>query len=184
MGEPRPGACGRWRRVVPLLACLVALTACSTGGSDTTPRALPSAFDDGVPALVGPVVLTVTTDDDVVDWDLTAIAMLEQQDLTIVEPFVDEEHTYTGPLWSDVLRASGVDLEAGRTVELVALDAYVAEIPADRETLTGVLLAHLEDGTPIPIADGGPIRLVYPPDNPAADNANNWIWSIRTAEVL
>ena len=173
---------GGWR--VLLVLCSVAVAACSGGDSGLDVAPLPAAFADGVPAPTGPVVLTVTTDDGVVDWDLATIGLLDQQDLTIIEPFVDEEHTYTGPLWADVLRASGVDLAAGRTVELVALDDYVAEIPTDATTLDGTLLAHLEDGESIPIARGGPIRLVFPPDNPAADNANNWIWSIRTARVL
>ena len=170
------------RRVLIVL-CLLALAACSaepTGG----PAPLPSAFDAGVPEVTGDVVLTVTTVDDVeVDWDLDTLAMLEQQQLTIVEPFIEEEQTFTGPLWADVLRASGIDLDAGHTIELMALDDYVAEIPTDPATLDRAVLAHLVDGDPIPIEEGGPIRLVYPPDNPAAENANNWIWSIRTARV-
>lgn len=172
----------RWAAV--LVACLLALAGCAS--EDDGPRpALPSQFDDGVPTATGEIVLTVTTEaGDTVDWDLDTLAMLDQQQLTIVEPFIKEERTYTGPLWADVLRASGVDLDAGNEVELVALDDYVAQIPTDRTTLDRAVLAHLEDGQPLAIEDGGPIRLVYPPDNPASENDNNWIWSIRTARVL
>lgn len=163
-------------------ALAVALAACSSGTTEDAP--LPSAFDAGVPAPTGDVVLTLETDDATHDWDIATLELLEQFDLTIVDPFLDKEHTYTGPLWRDVLRASGVDVDAGRSVELVALDDYVAEIPTDAETLRGALLAHLDDGAPIPIEDGGPIRLVYPLDSAAADNDNNWIWSIRRGRVL
>ncbi len=181
----RPRAFGPAAVVLLALVAGLLLTACSTGPGDEARPALPAAFDDGVPAATGEVVLTVTdAEGTTVDWDLDTLAMLDQQDLTIIEPFLDEEHTYTGPLWADVLRASGIDLDAGHEIELVALDDYVAEIPTDATTLDRALLAHLQDGEPMAIDDGGPIRLVYPPDNPASENANNWIWSIRTARVL
>ncbi len=185
MRERPDGRVGRLVRRTALLLCLLAATACAGGAAEGERAELPGAFDDGVPTVTGDVVLTVTdATDAAVDWDLDTLAMLEQQQLTIVEPFIEEEHTYTGPLWADVLRASGIDLDADHTIELVALDDYVAEIPTDAETLDRAVLAHLVDGDPIAIEDGGPIRLVYPPDNPASENANNWIWSIRTARVI
>lgn len=171
------------RTALLTVALPLALGGCTTADAPTD-APLPAAFDQGVPEPSDDVVLTVSTDDASHDWDLGTLAALEQHDLTILEPFIDEEHTYTGPLWRDVLRASGVDVDAGREVELVALDDYVSELPTDAGTLRGVLLAHLEDGEEIPVADGGPIRLVFPDDNPARENVNNWIWSIRTARVI
>lgn len=166
-----------------LPALLLVLAACSSGAPSLPTAPLPAAFDQGVPAPDGEAVLTVSTDGEAHDWDLATLELLEQHDLSIREPFVDEDHTYTGPLWADVLRASGVDLAAAETAEMVALDDFVADIPATPTALDGLLLAHLEDGEPIPIETGGPIRLVFPPDNPAGDNANNWIWSVRRATV-
>lgn len=168
--------------VVAALAGLT-LVACTAAGGDEA-STLPAAFDQGVPAPSGRIVLTVTSDAGSVDWDIETLALLDQQTLTIEEPFLKQEHTYTGPLWRDVLRASGVDVDAGELVELVALDDYAAEIPTDADTLDGVVLAHLDDGAPIEIADGGPIRLIWPDDNDGRENANNWIWSIRTARTL
>lgn len=174
---------GGWLRTGALVCvAALALVACTAAGGDEESR-LPAAFDQGVPAPTGEVVLTVTGDAGPVDWDVQTLALLDQQSLTIVEPFLQEEHTYTGPLWRDVLRASGVDVDAGSVVQLVALDDYVAEIATDAATLDGVVLAHLDDGEEIAVADGGPIRLVWPDDNDGRDNANNWIWSIRTARV-
>lgn len=164
-------------------ALLVVLAACSSPAPTLPSGPLPSAFDDGVPTPDGEVVLTVTTGGQDHDWDLATLELLEQHDLSIHEPFVEEDHTYTGPLWADVLRASGVDLSAAETAEMVALDDFVADIPVTPAALDDLLLARLEDGAPIPIEDGGPIRLVFPPGNPAGDNANNWIWSVRRATV-
>lgn len=167
---------------VGLLAA-AALSGCSGATAELPDGSLPAAFDDGVPEPTGEVVLTVVTDDAEHDWDVATLAELPEQDLRITEPFVDEEHTYTGPLLGDVLRASGVDLAAGDTVEVLALDDFVADLALDGETLDGLVLAHAEDGDPIPIEAGGPIRLVFPPDNPAGENPNNWVWSVRTATV-
>lgn len=167
-----------------LLAALALLVvACSSPTPALPDGPLPSAFDGGVPPPEGEVVLTVATPDATHDWDHATLGLLEQHDLTIIEPFLEEEHTYTGPLWADVLRASGVDLEAAETAELRALDDYVADIPVTPSALDGLVLARLEDGAQIPVADGGPIRLVFPPDNPTGDNVNSWIWSIRHATV-
>lgn len=169
-------------RTLPVTLVLL-LTACTASGPGLPDGPLPAAFDGGVPSPSGEVVLTVATADATHDWGLATLGLLEQHDLAVREPFVEEEHTYTGPLWADVLRASGVDLEAAEMVELRALDDFVADIPVTPSALDGLVLARLEDGDQIPVADGGPIRLVFPPGNPTGDNLNNWIWSIRHATV-
>ena len=169
---------------VAVAACLAAiLVACSEEAPQLPDEPLPAAFEQGVPEPTGEVVLTVATDEGSRDWDVATLADLPQHELTVLEPFVEEEHTYTGPFWADVLRASGVDLEAAEAVEVVALDDFVADLPVDAETLDGLLLAHLQDGEEIPVAEGGPLRLVFPPGNPTGANLNNWIWSVRTATV-
>lgn len=178
-----PLASRRLARTLAFLLVCVTAAGCAAAPATSDRAPLPDVFGDGVPAPTQDVVLTVVTDDGDSDWDLPTLGLLAQQDLTIIEPFVDEEHTYTGPLWADVLRASGVDLDEGREVQLVALDDYVAEIPTDVDTLDGVVLASREDGEEIPVAAGGPIRLIWPPENPGAENNNNWIWSIRSAQV-
>lgn len=161
----------------------LALGACSSDAVPYPEEPLPTPLAQGVPEPTGEVVLSVTVDDATHDWDLATLELLEQQDLTIFEPFVESEHTYTGPLFADVLRASGADLEASTTAQLVALDDFTVDLPVDGTTLDGLVLALLEDDERIPVARGGPIRLVFPPENPAGENVNNWIWSIRTASV-
>lgn len=173
----------RCGRAAVALGLVAALMGCSETSPELPEDPLPAAFEDGVPEPTGEVVLTVTTADTEHDWDIATLERLPQRDLTILEPFVDEEHTYTGPLWADVLRASGVDLTTAGPVEVVALDNFVVDLPTDAETLDGLVLAHLEDGERIPIAEGGPIRLVFPPTNPAGENLNNWAWSVRSATV-
>ena len=171
------------RRLLLALVALLVLAAC--GSTDTvaaTSAPLPEVFEEGVPDPAGDVLLTVDPlDGEPVDWDRAALELLPQRELTLFEPFIDEERTFTGPLWWDVLRASGV--EPGRDVDLVALDDYTASLPADPEVLARTVLALTDQGAPIPIDAGGPVRLVYPDGDALADNPNNWIWSIRRAEA-
>lgn len=182
--DRRPSRRRTGASTAPIVAmCVLALGACSSDAPSLPDEPLPAAVAQGVPEPTGEVVLTVTVDGTSHDWDRAALELLEQQDLTVFEPFVEAEHTYTGPLFADVLRASGADLEASTTAQLVALDDFVADLTLDASTLDGLVLAHREDGGAIPVARGGPTRLVFPPDNPAGDNVNNWIWSIRTVSV-
>jgi hypothetical protein len=47
-----------------------------------------------------------------------------------------------------------------------------------------VLLAtRTGDGGAIPIAEGGPIRIVFADGVASGANANQWIWSVTTIDV-
>jgi hypothetical protein len=39
------------------------------------------------------------------------------------------------------------------------------------------------DGSPIPVAEGGPTRIVFRDGIPAGNNSEQWIWSLSTIEV-
>ncbi len=74
--------------------------------------------------------------------------------------------TYSGPLLSDVLRASGAE---GRKALPMAFDGYQVEIDWQNiETYQPILATHA-DGKPLPIGGLGPAIVVYPV---AADDAD------------
>lgn len=172
------------RRAVATVAAATLLGACTSAGPDAAGDApLPAAFADGVPAPTGEVVLSITTDGDEAVWDLATLELLEQHELSMVEPFVDVETTFTGPLWVDVLRASGIDTGGDADIELRAIDDYVIVLPTDATAIGGTLLATGDAGEPIPVEFGGPVRLVFPDDVALGDNLNHWIWSLRWGEV-
>lgn len=153
--------------------------------ADPTLAPLPDAFADGVPAPADEVVLSLSVDTEVVDWDLATLGLLDQQELTILEPFVERTITFRGPVWVDVLRASGADVgpDGHELAVLTALDDYVTELPVAASALGETMLATSADDAPIGIDEGGPIRLVFPDDSPLAENANHWIWSLRSGVV-
>jgi DMSO/TMAO reductase YedYZ molybdopterin-dependent catalytic subunit len=86
---------------------------------------------------------------------------------TSFEPFVKKEIKFTGIPMSDLLTRAGVDPTAER-VYLHALDDYKVDFKVSDLMAPGVLLATKADGAAIPLGKGGPIRLVFPPDAPAA----------------
>ena len=48
----------------------------------------------------------------------------------------------------------------------------------------GILLATGDgSGAHIPIADGGPTRIVFLKGLPAGANADQWVWSLKTIDV-
>jgi hypothetical protein len=173
-------------RCLPLVAIVcVSLLLASCSAPRGAEIALPAMFDDGAPAPTGLVVLTIEGASAAADWDLLTLGELPQIERTQLEPFVAGERTFQGPLFVDVLRASGIDVTDGSMTEidLVALDDFRATLPTDGDSLDGVMLATLDGGVPISLEDGGPIRIIFPDDNDLGDNLDNWVWSLRTGTV-
>ncbi|MDR5753935.1 MULTISPECIES: molybdopterin-dependent oxidoreductase [unclassified Caballeronia] len=69
--------------------------------------------------------------------------------------------TFTGPLFSDVLKLVGA---TGRTVDFVTLDDYTVSMPANHAEAYGAILAYTMDGKRLEVRDFGPFFLVYPRD--------------------
>lgn len=168
-----------------LLSFVIVLTAC---GSNEPAPAL-TLVQEGelvsgheVPAPVDEVVLTVTPAEETghvaVDLDLGTVARLAQYELEVYEPFVERRVMFTGVRPRDLLTLTAPG-SAARQVELLALDDY--QITVDGEALMSehVLLATHADGQPIPVDEGGPVRLVFSDDAPQSEETDLWIWSVR-----
>jgi len=108
---------------------------------------------------------------------------LTRVDLTVLEPFQKQRVAYKGVWLDDLLRAVEAEPSA-QTVHLTALDDYVVDLPMADLRSGGVFLAvQNADGTAIPVAEGGPTRLVFRDGTPKSDNSDLWIWSLATIEV-
>jgi hypothetical protein len=101
---------------------------------------------------------------------------------TLHEPFVRHDIRFTGIPMSSLLARAGLSRSATK-VRMHALDDYRVEFKVADLMAPGVLLATKADGAPIPIAKGGPIRLVFPPESAAGRNKDVWIWSIDSMTV-
>jgi hypothetical protein len=101
--------------------------------------------------------------------------------LTVVEPFVKRKMTFTVIPMAELLQRAGVDPSA-RNLYLHALDDYHVDLPIAGLKAAGFLATRAE-GKKIPIAKGGPIRLVFSGHGKLARDEDNWVWSFDSARV-
>ena len=153
----------------------------------TTPA--PRAPDERLPVPAGDPVLTITgrvertNVGQALRLDADGMDALGRIRIELYEPWVKQRMSFQGVWLADVLAAAGVD--GGATgLHLTALDNYQVDLPIADVRAGGVLLATRNgDGGAIPIAEGGPIRIVFADGVEAGANANQWIWSLTTMDV-
>jgi hypothetical protein len=175
-------------------ALAVVLAACgsstSKGSSTPAPQAsvAPSARPSPVPPPKGKVVLKLhgsLSNHNAGAWlafDQRALDAMATTSATIYEPFVKRDIHFTGIPMSNLLGRAGIS-PAATKVQMHALDDYRVNFQVADLMMPGVLLATKAEGTAIPIAKGGPLRLVFPPQSTAGRNKDVWIWSIDSMTV-
>jgi hypothetical protein len=182
------------RRAGALLgAAVLVLAGCASGGEAQSPvasarapaaTALPTPIDK--PA--GKPVLKLSGS--VSNRNQGAALVLDQQQLdamatetvTLYEPFLKKPIEFTGIPMSVLLTRAGMSASATK-IRVHALDDYAVGFKVADLMAPGVLLATRQSGAPIPLAQGGPIRLVFPPDSVTGRNRDTWVWSIDTITV-
>jgi hypothetical protein len=147
------------------------------------------APDERLPVPAADPVLTITGHvgrpnvGKVVQLDDRGLDALGRIRIDLYEPWVRQRMGFEGVWLADVLDAAGVDDEA-HSVHITALDNYQVDLALADVRRGGILLAtRTGDGGPIPVADGGPIRIVFADGVEAGTNANQWIWSLTTIDV-
>lgn len=129
-----------------------------------------------LPDVAEPVIVVDGPGGDVAS-DMDTLERLGTVKATVCERWFNRDVTFEGPWISDVLNIA--DVSGQGRVQLHALDDF--EVSFDRSDLRAgdALLAIRADGAPIPVADGGPARLVFLDDTTeiGADE-QNWIWNL------
>lgn len=171
-----------------LLLCAIALAVVSCGTTSPSGPAAPLPLTTGpLPAPAGDVVLTIIggTDPNVGDethLDIAGIESLGTTTIQVFEPFVSQELEFTGVPMSSVLGAAGIDLDS--PLSWTALDLYELNFTHAEVRAENGFLATRMDGQPIEIADGGPVRLVFPTDDgPLGGDSSQWVWSLTQVET-
>jgi hypothetical protein len=147
------------------------------------------ATDIGTPS--GEVILTVTgaieatNGSHAASFDLAMLDALPTKSITSAAPWFEEERTFSGPLISALLDAVGA---TGRTVRVVAINDYSAEIPVDEIETYDVILATRMDGATMSVREKGPIFVVYPFDEaPELYDELHFgrsVWQIKSIEIF
>lgn len=145
---------------------------------------------DGLPMPEGPVILTVsgritqTNGDGVAQFDRAMLDDLAQRTTTAATPWLEGTHDFTGPLGVAILDAVGAQ---GQTLQVVALNDYSAEVPAQDMRDFNVIFATAIDGQTLSVRDKGPLFLIYPFDeNPDLFNEvyfGRSVWQITRIDV-
>jgi hypothetical protein len=113
--------------------------------------------------------------------DFATLDRVARERRTVREPFVKHDVEFTGLRIGEVLERAGGQGSAG-SLFIHALDDYHVEL-AISDIASDALLATRADGKPIPIAQGGPIRLVFTSKGGLAANTDMWIWSIDSMRL-
>lgn len=172
--------------LVPVLALVLAASGCSqqADASSSAPAPAVDVADLEQPAAED-VVLTVrggaSNSDDGLQLSLEQIESIGTVEVSVYEPFVDEDITFTAVPWETVLELADLP-EDVETLHTVAYNEYEVDIPVSVGDSPGAYLATRADGEPIPVADGGPTRVVFTDEHPEHDDESLWIWSIAVIE--
>lgn len=177
------------RALVTPLVVLAVLSGCGGDSTPQAPAAAPAASAsraaEKVPAPAGRVVLTIhgagrPNVGSEVRIDQATLDAMATVDTDINEPFLKKRMNFDGISMAELFSRVGI---TGGTVQMHALDDYKVDIPVADVTAPGVLLATRQNDAPIPVADGGPIRLVFPDGSKTGQNTDLWIWSLVSITV-
>lgn len=109
---------------------------------------------------------------------------LPQVKLTTHTLYTDGPQHFEGPLIRDILDQADM---TGLMVTAIALNDYVAEIPADDFYRFDVIAALSQNGKVLSVRDKGPIWIVYPRDSISelqnGDYEYRWVWQLKELNV-
>ena len=96
-------------------------------------------------------------------FDFSSIAALPKVEIKPTLEYDNKVHKLTGPLLTEVVRASGAPSQGTRFL-LRALDGYTVVISQDDAHKYGFIVATHLDGHPMPLGGLGPLWAVYDAD--------------------
>ncbi len=165
-----------------------ALVLLALAGCTATPEPVASPSDESAyggfaidPPAAGEVVLTIDGAS-TVDFTYAELQQLATVEISIREPFVKLEQSFTGVPLGDLLAIAGVEDDA--RIETIALNDYRYTDTVGQWTSNDALLAVFRDGEQIPMDQGGPIRIVFDESSPAFQLLDAWNWSLRSIVVV
>ena len=127
------------------------------------------------------VVLTLVGER-TVELTMAELEGLAAEQVTFVEPFAKVEQTFGVVPLAALLERAGIG--PGDRVDTIALNDYRYADDAAALLDADALLAVTRDGGPIPMDEGGPIRLVFDASSSYHGFLDAWNWSLRSIVVV
>ena len=151
--------------------------------------ALP-AYASAIDAPTGKVILTVAgniqhkNSESGAEFDLSMLEQIPGRNAAMQTPWTEGEVAFDGPLLRNILDRVGA---SGKTLHIIALNDYAADIPFEDARKLDTILALKMDGKPLSVRDKGPLFLIYPFDkNPELYNEKYFsrsVWQIKKIEI-
>jgi hypothetical protein len=119
------------------------------------------------------------------DFDLAALKALDARSITTSTIWTTGVQTFTGVSLSTLMSALGA---TDKSIEAIALNDYMIDIPASDITPDGPIIAYERNGAPMSVRDKGPLWIIYPYDaNPDFQSEVIYarsIWQLDRITVL
>lgn len=146
--------------------------------------------DGPVQAPTGPVLLTLTgkigqrnVDRSALHFDAATLDELGLVKAKVYDPWVKQELEFQGVWANDLIEAARPTTDA-QSIHITALDNYQVDLSLADIRAGGILLATKRgDGSPIPLEEGGPTRIVFVGGVPSGASADQWIWNLTMIDV-
>lgn len=175
------------KKFAVVLSLLLVLTGCSSSKDAAAPTPTASASENpyGAGFVVDPpadtdVVLTVTGSSSK-DYTMAEITALADEEISIMEPFVKKEQSFKVVKMEKLLK--GLGFKSTDKLNTIALNDYAYADTYENFVANGAYIAVARDGAPIPMDQGGPIRIVFASDSGFFTQLDAWNWSIRKIEI-
>lgn len=173
------------------LSILAILTAaCSWGSGDDTAGASESvpvieenpygASDIESPA-IDEVILTVRANGKQTTFSLAQLLEFPVSDFNIYEPFIKQNSQFSGVAMSEIFKTTGIS--GSDIATTIALNEYAYSNTADKFIGSNAVIAYEQNGSPIAMDRGGPIRIIFPDGTLLSKVLDAWNWSISEIVV-
>jgi len=137
----------------------------------------------------GQILLTVTGEiasanaDNKAQFDRAMLEALDWKEIESYTEFNDGLQTFAGPTLVSLLAELGV---TDGTLNAIALDDYIIQIPVEDAAMYNVILALEWNGKKMRVRDKGPIWVIYPAADPSDLNellSSRMIWQLKSIAV-
>lgn len=155
----------------------------SVGASESVPLVEENPY--GGPDVDSPapdeVVLTVRLRGTQTTFSLSQLSALPVTELQLFEPFIKQNSQFTGVAMSEIFNATSIS--GSDIANTIALNEYTYSNTAEKFIGSNAVIAYEQNGQPIPMDRGGPIRIIYPDGSLLAKVLDAWNWSISEIVV-
>lgn len=149
---------------------------------DLLPGVVPPAPQDR-PVLTVTGAITATNAEGALRLDRVAVDRLGLLATTVDDPWAKRRLGFQGVWLRDVV-ALAHPAPGATGLHLTALDDYQVDLALADVRADGIFLATRDDrGTPLPVEDGGPTRVVFTDDLAGRFSPDRWIWNLVRIEV-